>query len=88
MKHGRWGHRHSAGAEAPGRETTRVQLELPPQAMERLQKLKDKTEAASYAEVIRNALRVFEALANEHDQGAEFMVKRKDGSVATYQVFV
>jgi hypothetical protein len=88
MKHGRWGHRHSAGAETPGRETTRVQLELPPQAMERLQRLKDKIEAASYAEVIRNALRVFEALANEHEQGAEFLVKRKDGTVATYQVFV
>jgi hypothetical protein len=44
------------------RTTTRVQLEMPPQAMERLQRLKDKTEAASYAEVIRNALRVFEAL--------------------------
>ena len=31
---------------------------MPPQAMERLQKLKDRTEAASYAEVIRNALRL------------------------------
>jgi Arc/MetJ-type ribon-helix-helix transcriptional regulator len=88
MRHGKWGHRHGAAAEGPARETTRVQLELPPQAMERLQRLKDKTEAASYAEVIRNALRVFEALTNEHDQGAEFLVKRKDGSVATYQVFV
>jgi Arc/MetJ-type ribon-helix-helix transcriptional regulator len=88
MRHGKWGHRHSAGAETPGRETTRVQLELPPQAMERLQRLKEKIEAASYAEVIRNALRVFEALANEHEQGAEFMVRRKDGSTASYQVFV
>ena len=93
MRHGRWGHRHGAGGETAGRdgagrETTRVQLELPPQAMERLHRLKDKIEAASYAEVIRNALRVFEALANEHEQGAEFLVKRKDGSLATYQVFV
>ena len=42
------------------RATTRVQLEMPPQAMVRLQKLKERTEAASYAEVIRNALRLFE----------------------------
>ncbi|HEY0282201.1 MAG TPA: ribbon-helix-helix protein, CopG family, partial [Rhizomicrobium sp.] len=49
------------GGENGGRATTRVQLEMPPQAMERLQKLKDRTEAASYAEVIRNALRLFEA---------------------------
>jgi Arc/MetJ-type ribon-helix-helix transcriptional regulator len=89
MRHGRWGHgRGAAAAEGTERATTRVQLELPPQAMERLQRLKDKTEAASYAEVIRNALRVFEALANEHEQGAEFLVKRKDGSMTTYQVFV
>jgi len=45
-------------AEAGERSTTRVQLEMPPQAMERLQKLKDRIEAASYAEVIRNALRL------------------------------
>jgi Arc/MetJ-type ribon-helix-helix transcriptional regulator len=88
MRHGRWGHRHGPAPEGAERATTRVQLELPPQAMERLQRLKDKTEAASYAEVIRNALRVFEALANEHEQGAEFLVKRKDGTTATYQVFV
>ena len=47
---------------------------MPPQAMERLQRLKDKTEAASYAEVIRNALRVFEALVTEHEGGAEFFL--------------
>jgi Arc/MetJ-type ribon-helix-helix transcriptional regulator len=88
MRHGRWGHRGPGGSEPAERATTRVQLELPPQAMERLQRLKDRTEAASYAEVIRNALRVFEALASEHEQGSEFLVKRKDGSVVGYQVFV
>src|SRR5262252_708728 len=61
------------------RSTTRVQLEMPPQAMERLQRLKDKTEAASYAEVIRNAVRVFEALLSEHEGGAEFFLKRPTG---------
>jgi Arc/MetJ-type ribon-helix-helix transcriptional regulator len=38
-------------------KTTRVQLELPEPSMERLKALKDKTEAASYAEVIKNSLR-------------------------------
>ena len=51
------------------RATTRVQLEMPPQAMERLQRLKERTEAASYAEVIRSALRLFEALVDEHEKG-------------------
>jgi len=76
-----------AGGE-PARATTRVQLELPPQAMERLQRLKDRTEAASYAEVIRNALRLFEALVDEHEKGAEFSLKRADGEVVAYKIFV
>ena len=70
------------------RTTTRVQLEMPPQAMERLQRLKDKTEAASYAEVIRNAVRVFEALLQEHEAGAEFSLKRPNGETISYKIFV
>ena len=70
------------------RTTTRVQLEMPPQAMERLQRLKEKTEAASYAEVIRSALRLFEALVDEHEKGSEFALKRVDGEMMTYRIFV
>lgn len=70
------------------RSTTRVQLEMPPQAMERLQRLKEKTEAASYAEVIRNALRVFEALVQEHEAGSEFSLKRAGGETVAYRIFV
>lgn len=76
-----------AGGE-PVRATTRVQLELPPQAMDRLQRLKDRTEAASYAEVIRNALRLFEALVDEHEKGAEFSLKRPNGETVAYKIFV
>ena len=89
------GHRHRryyrGGEELRGdaeRSTTRVQLEMPPQAMERLQRLKEKTEAASYAEVIRNALRVFEALVQEHEAGAEFSLKRPSGETVAYRIFV
>ena len=58
------------------------------EAMERLQRLKEKTEAASYAEVIRNALRVFEALVQEHENGAEFSLKRPDGETVAYKIFL
>ena len=74
--------------ESGERTTTRVQLEMPPQAMERLQKLKERTEAASYAEVIRNALRLFEALVDEHENGSEFSLKRKSGETVAYKIFV
>lgn len=77
-----------AKADSGERMTTRVQLEMPPQAMERLQGLKERTEAASYAEVIRNALRLFEALVDEHEKGAEFSLKRADGETIAYKIFV
>ncbi len=98
MRHRHRHRMHGAAAEAmraaadamdPNeRTTTRVQLEMPPQAMERLQRLKEKTEAASYAEVIRNALRVFEALVLEHEAGAEFSLKRANGEIVAYKIFV
>lgn len=75
-------------ADDSERTTTRVQLEMPPQAMVRLQKMKDHTEAASYAEVIRNALRLFEALVDEHEKGSDFFLKRADGEVIRYKIFV
>jgi Arc/MetJ-type ribon-helix-helix transcriptional regulator len=75
-------------SETGERATTRVQLEMPPQAMERLQKLKDRSEAASYAEVIRNALRLYEALVEEHEKGAEFSLKRANGETVQYKIFV
>ena len=53
-----------------------------------LEKLKDRIEAASYAEVIRNALRVFEALVEEHEKGSEFSPKRADGEIVQYKIFV
>ena len=70
------------------RATTRVQLEMPPQAMVRLQKMKERAEAASYAEVIRNALRLFEALVDEHEKGSEFALKRASGETMAYKIFV
>ena len=79
---------HGENESENGRDTTRVQLEMPPQAMERLQKLKDRTEAASYAEVIRNAVRLYEALVDEHEKGAEFSLKRPDGEIVQYKIFV
>jgi len=56
--------------------------------MVRLQKMKDHTEAASYAEVIRNALRVFEALVDEHEKGSDFFLKRANGEIVNYKIFV
>lgn len=59
------------------RETTRVQFEMPRRAMDRLRTLKDKTEAGSYAEVFRNALRYYEFLVQQAEDGNEVIVRNK-----------
>jgi hypothetical protein len=55
--------------------------------MERLRILKDLTEAASYAEVFKNALRLYEAVISEVEQGNELMIKDKNGDLRPYPVF-
>ena len=47
-----------------------------------------RSEAASYAEVIRNALRLFEALVEEHAKGAEFALKQPSGETVAYKIFL
>lgn len=64
-----------------------LHLGLPLRAIERLQRLKEETEAASCAGANRNALRVYEALAEEHEKGASFLLKRADGETAIYKIF-
>jgi hypothetical protein len=67
--------------------TTRVQLELPDTSMERLKALKDKTEATSYAEVIRNSLRLYEALIKEAESGNRLIIRSADGEEALRVIF-
>lgn len=69
-------------------QKNRVQFDLPPRSMDRLNALKVKTEAASYAEVMKNALRLYEALIEETESGKEFLVRGKDGTVTPYRLFL
>jgi len=65
----------------------RVQFDLPPRSMDRLNVLKLKTEAASYAEVVKNALRLYEALIEETESGKQFFVRDENGTLAPYRLF-
>jgi hypothetical protein len=56
--------------------------------MERLNALKAKTEASSYAEVLKSALRLYEALIEETEHGNEFLVRNADGVVTPYRMFL
>jgi len=66
----------------------RVQFDLPPRSMERLSALKFKTEASSYAEVVKNALRLYEALIEEAESGKQFLVRDSNGVVSPYKMFL
>jgi hypothetical protein len=61
-------------------------MDLPPKSLERLKRLQAITEAASYAEVIRNALRLYEALVDESETGGELMLKR-EGMIQPLHIF-
>jgi metal-responsive CopG/Arc/MetJ family transcriptional regulator len=65
----------------------RVQLDLPERALNRLQELKEKTEATSYAEVVKNALRLYEAVVAETEAGNSFMVRAPSGEMKEYVIF-
>jgi hypothetical protein len=65
----------------------RVQFDLPPRSMDRLNVLKIKTEAASYAEVVKNALRLYEALIEETESGKQFFVRDENGVLSPYRLF-
>jgi hypothetical protein len=83
----------AAKSEAEGKTSQkvkkdRVQLDFAPRAMERLNALKAKTEASSYAEVVKNALRLYEALIEETESGKQFLVRDQDGVVSSFRMFL
>ena len=66
----------------------RIQFDVSSKAMERLARLKEKIEANSYAEVVKNALRFYEALILETEKGSQFLVRDKDGKIEPFKMFV
>jgi len=69
-------------------QTGRMTLDFPPAAAERLAKLKEDTESATYAEVIRDALRLYAGLVEDVRNGAQIVIREKDGSEYVVRLFV
>jgi len=64
-----------------GSKVKRVQLDMAENAISRLDALKEKTEATSYAEVIKNALRLYEVIIAEKQAGNAFMARDASGQL-------
>ncbi len=58
------------------RPKTRLNLEVSRSVRDRLERLKDETEADSLTEVIRRALATYELLWDQHKQGGQAIVRR------------
>jgi hypothetical protein len=67
---------------------TRVQLDLTPRAMALLTDLKERTEASTYAEVIKAAMKLYDGLITEVEKGNEFLIRDKDGRVSEFRMFL
>jgi hypothetical protein len=52
-------------------ESKRIQFEFSADALERIENLKQRTRARSYAELIRDALRAYEWMVDEKEAGHE-----------------
>ncbi len=69
-------------------QKNRVQLDFAPRSMERLNALKLKTEASSYAEVVKHALQLYEALIEESESGKQFLTRDENGVVSPFRLFL
>lgn len=64
-------------------ETKRIQFEFSAEALQRLNKMRDQTDAASYAELVRDALRVYEWVIDQQRAGNDIGVVKDDILVKT-----
>jgi Arc/MetJ-type ribon-helix-helix transcriptional regulator len=67
------------------RERKRLSLVLPERSAQRLSTLVEKTEAKGYTDVMRNALRLYEAIVEETEQGNETCIRDRDGQIKSYR---
>jgi hypothetical protein len=58
----------------------RVQFDFSPEALQRLEDLKEKVDAATKAEVVRNALKIYEWFATQIDPTSIIEVKDQEGN--------
>ncbi len=65
-----------------------MQLDLSPRAMALLGELKEKTDSASYAEVFKNAMKLYDGIISEIERGSQFLIRGRDGKVSEFRRFL
>ena len=59
----------------------RVQFDFSPEALKRLETMQERLEGATKAEVVRNALKLYEWFITQIDQDSTVEIQDKDGKV-------
>lgn len=78
------GPRKSGGSSAVSQaKKARLNLELDSPTKERLDRLQTITEADSMTQVIRKALRIYEAVFNHNQRGGKVVFRAEDGTEET-----
>lgn len=72
-------------AAQPAEASHRLSMNVPQRSLERLERLRTVTEAASYTEVVKQALRLYEAVVEGKESGANFYME-KDGVRSSFFV--
>jgi hypothetical protein len=65
----------------------RLNLVLPAKSAERLDNLRKLTEASSYTEVIRNALRLYDGIVMEYEKGNKVQIVDQSGRPLGVSIF-
>ena len=60
-------------------ESVRVSLRLSKSAKDRLDRVKERSQAESLTEVIRNSIALYEALLDEKDSGSKVILRDAEG---------
>lgn len=66
----------------------RKNISLGDKALARLESLRERVEATSTSEVVRDALRLYEYIIGESEKGAEFFVKRPNEETSKLEIFL
>lgn len=69
------------------KNVVRRNIELQPQAVERLEKVKGKLEASTDSEVIRRALKVLEQLIEDEENGKRLLVREPNGDLVSVRLW-
>ena len=78
----------TAKSSAPQKDVVEGSMILSKESYERLLELKRITEANNVGDVIKNAIRLYEAMVNEAEAKADFFIMRVgDKSPVPYEVF-